>query len=150
MLEAGFWKNKTLAELNPEEWEALCDGCGWCCLYKLQDDEDSAIYYTNVTCHLLNLKSLRCTDYPNRHTRVPTCIKITPENIPTLDWLPDTCAYRRISDGCDLPEWHPLVTGDRLSVLRAGASIQGWSISEHGVDLDNLEDYLIDVDGPQE
>ncbi len=133
-----------MEELSPEEWEALCDGCAWCCLYKLEDEDNGEIAYTSVACRLLDLKTCRCTDYKNRLRRVKTCQRITPQNIRELSWLPRTCAYRRVAEGEDLPDWHHLLTGDRRSVHLAGASVLGRVISERGIDLDDLEDYLFE------
>ena len=140
---APFWKTKTLAELTPAEWEALCDGCGWCCLFKLEDEDTREVFYTHVACRLLDLKTCRCMGYDNRLQVVPTCIQINAENIPQLSWLHDTCAYRRLAFGKDLPEWHPLLTGSRLAMHQAGVSMLGKVISEYGVDLEDLEDYLL-------
>ncbi len=137
-----FWKTKTLAELTPAEWEALCDGCGWCCLFKLEDEDTREVFYTQVACRLLDLKTCRCLDYDNRLRVVPTCIQINAENIPQLSWLPETCAYRRLAAGKDIPVWHPLLTGSRLAMHQAGASVLGKVISEYGVDLEDLEDYI--------
>lgn len=141
-----FWKRKTLEEMSPDEWESLCDGCGWCCLYRLEDEESGKVFTTAVACRLLDLKACRCKDYPNRFSRVSTCVRITPETARTYTWLPETCAYRRLALGKDLPEWHPLITGNWRSVHLAGASALGRAISELGVDLDNLEDYILDED----
>lgn len=139
-----FWKRKALEEMTPDEWEALCDGCGWCCLYRLEDEESGKVLTTAVACRLLNLKTCRCQDYPNRFAKVSTCVRITPETARTYTWLPETCAYRRLALGKDLPEWHPLITGNPRSVHYAGASALGRAISELGVDLDDLENYILD------
>lgn len=139
-----FWKKKTIQEMTVEEWESLCDGCAWCCLHKIEDEETREIYLTHVACRLLNLKTCRCSNYPERLSLVDTCVKITPDNIHELTWLPETCAYRRGALGKDLPEWHPLVTGDPKSTHQAGASVLGLVISEYGVDMDYLEDYIIE------
>jgi uncharacterized cysteine cluster protein YcgN (CxxCxxCC family) len=139
-----FWKTKSLQQMSAEEWEALCDGCGWCCMHKIEDEESGQVYTTHVACRLLNLKTCRCTNYPRRLELVDTCLKITPANVLELTWLPETCAYRRIALGEELPEWHPLITGDPKSTHRAGASVLGLAISEYGVDLEDLEDYIIE------
>jgi uncharacterized cysteine cluster protein YcgN (CxxCxxCC family) len=141
-----FWKQKSLAEMTPEEWEALCDGCGWCCLYKLEDEETNEIVYTRVACRLLNLKTCRCMDYADRARAVPTCVQITCENILELTWLPETCAYRRLALGKDLPGWHYLLSGSKVSVHKARASVLGIAISEYGVDLDDLDAYILAPD----
>ncbi len=140
---APFWKNKRLAEMTAGEWEALCDGCGWCCLLKLEDEDTGDVFYTRVACKLLDLKTCRCMDYEHRAERVPTCLRITPENAGELTWLPETCAYRRVAAGQDLPEWHYLRSGSRLTVHQARASVLGWSVSEIGVDPDCLEDFIL-------
>lgn len=142
--EIPFWKRKTKQQMNVEEWESLCDGCAWCCLHKIEDEDTREILFTHVACRLLNLKTCRCENYPQRLSLVEDCLKITPENILELTWLPETCAYRRVALGQDLPEWHPLLTGDPKSTHRAQASILGLAISEYGVDMDYLEDYLIE------
>jgi len=139
-----FWERLTLEEMTPAEWESLCDGCGWCCLFKLEDEDSGEVGYTSVACRLLDLKTCRCTDYPQRLKRVKTCVQITPEKARMLTWLPETCAYRRLTVGKDLPEWHPLITGDRRSVHLAGFSVLGRVVSEHGVDLNSLEEYLLE------
>lgn len=139
-----FWKGKSLSELTRAEWEALCDGCGWCCLFKLEDEDTRAVVYTRVACKLLNLKTCQCMDYEDRLQTVPTCVQISPENIFRLTWLPETCAYRRLALGQDLPEWHYLISGDRRAVHLAGVSALGKAISEYGVDIKDLEDYLLE------
>ncbi|MBS0961028.1 MULTISPECIES: YcgN family cysteine cluster protein [Acetobacter] len=137
-----FWESKTLAEMNSDEWESLCDGCGRCCLHKLRDEETNSVYYTSVACRLLDVKTCACTDYTKRHRKVPDCITLTPEMIPTLDWLPPDCAYRRLSEGRSLPEWHPLRSGNRDTVIESGASAAGRCISERRAR--DLEDYLVE------
>jgi uncharacterized cysteine cluster protein YcgN (CxxCxxCC family) len=125
-----FWQTKSLAEMSRAEWESLCDGCGRCCLHKLRDDTTNEISWTNVACRLLDSDSCRCTDYLNRRRRVPDCIKLTPQAMDDIDWLPPTCAYRRLHNGEDLPPWHPLRTGDPDSVHEAGISVRGRTIDE--------------------
>lgn len=120
-----FWKTKSLAEMNPAEWESLCDGCGRCCLIKMQDEETEVYYYTDVACRLFDQGTCRCGDYANRSEQVPDCVRLTPENIPDLPWMPPSCAYRLLAEGKDLPHWHPLVSGRAESVLEAGASVRG-------------------------
>ncbi len=120
-----FWKNKALAEMSEEEWESLCDGCGKCCLVGLEDEDTGEIYLTDVACKLLDGRTCRCKDYPNRKAFVPDCVKLTPENVPTLSWLPRTCAYRLVHEGRDLYPWHPLLTGDPESVHAANVSVRG-------------------------
>ena len=139
-----FWKTKTLAQMTPEEWESLCDGCGKCCLHKLQDEDTEAIYPTNVACRLLDIHTCRCQNYPKRHKRVPSCLVLTPARAATLPWLPDTCAYRLIAEGKDLEDWHPLISGSPDTVHQAGISVRGKVISERDIDMDRLEDYVIE------
>ncbi len=139
-----FWILKKLDELSPEEWETLCDGCGICCLYKLEDEETGEIYYTNVACRLLDSKTCRCANYEQRTEVVPTCLRLTPELTPQLKWLPETCAYRRIWEGKPLIAWHPLISGSPDTVHLAHASALGKTIPETSVNLNDLEDFIID------
>ncbi len=125
-----FWRTKTLAEMTPAEWESLCDGCGKCCLHKIEDADDGRYYYTNVACRLLNLGTGRCTAYEHRCDHVPDCVHLTAVEVGDLGWLPSSCAYRLLAAGKDLPWWHPLVSGDLETVHRAGASVRGRAISE--------------------
>jgi uncharacterized protein len=144
MEQVGFWKTKSLAELSPAEWESLCDGCAICCLYKLQDEDTGEVYYTDVACRLLDLKQCRCTAYTERARLMPSCVVLTPTLIETIDWLPSTCAYRRVKEGRDLEWWHPLVSGNPMLVHLLGVSIWGKAIPEQSVDMENLEDRVID------
>ncbi len=139
-----FWETKRLDQLDSAQWEALCDGCGKCCLHKLEDDETGRIYPTNVACKLLDRRNARCSDYAHRHKFVPDCITLTPQKVASMDWLPDTCAYVLRADGMPLPAWHHLVCGDPDAVHKAGASVRGWTISE--VDAGDLENHMIDDD----
>lgn len=126
--------------MTADEWEALCDGCGLCCLAKLEDEQTGEVRYTTVACRLLDLNRCRCTQYVRRTALVRDCIKLTPHNIEQLKWMPATCAYRRLHEGKPLPEWHPLRTGDPESVHRAGISVRGKAISENDVHPDDLDD----------
>lgn len=126
-----FWKCKSLAEMSRTEWESLCDGCALCCLQKLEDDTTGNVYFTDVACQLLDTDACRCTDYANRAKRASTCLVLTAHEPRTFDWLPGTCAYRLLAAGEELPEWHPLVTGDPQSVHEAGISARGKCISEN-------------------
>ncbi len=125
-----FWASKMLAELTLAEWEALCDGCGKCCLHKLEDEDTGEFFHTNVACRLLDLATGRCTRYVDRFRWVPDCVALTPTEVQRATWLPRTCAYRLRADGQPLPDWHPLVTGDPDSTRRAGASVCGWAVPE--------------------
>ncbi len=138
-----FWTWKPLHKMNVNEWESLCDGCGYCCLHKLQNEEDDSIYITNIACELLDLDTCQCADYENRLTCVPMCQKITVENIASLSWLPDTCAYRCIAEGRSLPEWHPLVTHNKKSPIEAGVLINSFAISESYVHPEQWQDCII-------
>lgn len=138
-----FWKTKKLSEMTLDEWESLCDGCGICCLYKLEDDESGEIFMTNVACRFLDPEKGGCMLYNDRKKAMPTCIKLTPSKVDKLKWLPDTCAYKLVMQGKPLPDWHPLVSGDPESVHRAGISVKGKTIPESEVDLSKLEDYVV-------
>ena len=129
--------------MTPEEWEALCDGCGLCCLHKLQDDDTGEIYYTNVACRLLDVTNCRCTHYTERQRLVSGCLVLTPQATAEYDWLPETCAYRRLFAGLGLEWWHPLVSGDSESVHRAGISVRGRVISECNVKESDLYQHII-------
>ena len=138
-----FWKSKSLSEMNREEWESLCDGCAQCCLVKLEDEESGVVYETDVACKLLDLGTCRCTRYEERSRLVPNCVTLTPGNLSELHWMPPTCAYRLLYEGKDLPEWHPLVSGDPASVAKAGAWIARDAVSELEVDEEDLEDHVV-------
>lgn len=142
-LRPHFWKKHTLTELTHLEWESLCDGCGLCCLIKLEDEDTHEVAYTKVACKLLDCEKASCSDYPNRQSHVPDCIQLTPHQIHQFHWLPPSCAYRRISEGKDLPRWHHLVTGNRDSILKARKSAAGRCISEEDVNPDDIEDYIV-------
>lgn len=146
--ERPFWQAKTLAEMSAAEWESLCDGCGRCCLNKLEDFDTGEIYWTNIACTLLDANSCRCSDYARRSDRVPDCIRLDLEKVATLTWLPPTCAYRLIDEGRGLHWWHPLVSGDPETVHEAGISVRGRTVPEDGIEPDDYEDFL--VDWPQE
>ncbi|WP_019556327.1 YcgN family cysteine cluster protein [Thiomicrorhabdus arctica] len=137
-----FWETKSLDEMTQKEWESVCDGCGLCCLTKLQDDETDEIVYTGVVCAYSDLATGQCSDYANRSTNVPTCVQLTKERVAEFDWLPDTCAYRVLYRGQSLPNWHPLISGKPQSVKAAGIGLLAIPVV---VDTGNLdyEDFLI-------
>lgn len=135
-----FWKRKSLAELSQQEWESLCDGCALCCMHKLEDEDTGDIFYTDVACRLLDTETCRCTDYASRARRVADCLVLSVDRPEAFRWLPASCAYRRLADGKDLPEWHPLITGRPGSVHDAGVSMLGRAVSENdGVDWSILQ-----------
>ncbi|MHB8529749.1 MAG: YcgN family cysteine cluster protein [Caulobacteraceae bacterium] len=138
-----FWEYKPLAAMSVGEWESLCDGCGLCCLVRLEDEDTGEVTPTRVACRLLDAELCRCTDYQNRRRRVPDCIKLTPHNIDALAWMPASCAYRRLHEGKVLPAWHPLITGDPGSVHAAGVSVRGQTVSEDSLaDPEDAADFL--------
>lgn len=138
-----FWKTKALSAMSRPEWESLCDGCGRCCLHKLEDIDSGEVHYTRVACRLLDLSSCRCSDYRRRTARVADCEVLTADNITSIDWLPSTCAYRLLAEHKDLPWWHPLVSGDPETVHQAGISVRSMAISEVEVE-DDLEAFLLE------
>lgn len=137
-----FWKRKRLEEMTGAEWESLCDGCGKCCLHKLEDAETGEVSYTAVACRLLDTHAVRCSRYGERRRLVPDCAVLTPEMVRSMSWLPKTCAYRLLAEGKDLADWHPLVSGDPESVHRAGMSVRGRVVSERQAGA--VEDYIIE------
>ena len=139
-----YWKTKTLRGLNSEEWESLCDGCGKCCLNKLEDEDNGDLLFTNISCRLLDSQNCACTNYKNRKSIVPHCSKLTPKKVFSFQWLPKTCAYRLIANGDDLPDWHHLVCGDRERVHLSGNSVRGKVVSEDDIEEEELEDYVVD------
>jgi len=141
--QAPFWQRKTLKQLSAQEWESLCDGCGLCCLQKLEDADDGTVYYTRIACKLLDLATCRCSDYSNRCRKVPGCIQLTADQTEHFHWLPKTCAYRLVAEGRDLPDWHHLVCGDPQRVHQVGISMAGQMLSEKQVAEDDWEDFLI-------
>lgn len=137
-----FWKRKALGEMTGPEWESLCDGCGKCCLNKLENEDTGEILYTNAACRLLDLDTCRCASYEDRQRFVPDCRRLTPQNVKTIPWLPMSCAYRRLAEGKDLEWWHPLVSGTTDTVIEAGISVFGRTVSER--DVEDIEDYIVD------
>jgi uncharacterized cysteine cluster protein YcgN (CxxCxxCC family) len=139
-----FWRTKRLHEMTTAEWESLCDGCARCCLVKFEDEDTAEIHYTDVRCRLLDGDTCRCIDYPNRARKVPDCVKLTPEQVSSLGWLPPTCAYRLLDEGRDLPWWHPLVSGDPATVVAAGISVAGrTSASEDELSLEQQTERVV-------
>jgi uncharacterized cysteine cluster protein YcgN (CxxCxxCC family) len=142
--ETPFWRAKRLEEMTDSEWESLCDGCGRCCLVKLEDEKTDRTYYTDVGCRLLDGKTCRCHDYENRTAKVDDCVQLTPQNILTLGWLPPTCAYRLVAEGRDLYWWHPLVSGDAETVHAAGVSVRGRVFSsEDEISEEEAEERIV-------
>jgi uncharacterized cysteine cluster protein YcgN (CxxCxxCC family) len=141
-MSARFWEDTPLDKLDRGQWEALCDGCGKCCLHKLEDEETGELFATNVACRLLDRRTAQCSDYRHRRAYVPDCVRLTSGNVDTIDWLPSTCAYRLRAEGKPLFDWHYLVCGDRDAVRRAGQSVAGWTISES--DAGELEHHIVD------
>lgn len=143
---SNFWETKTLAEMNREEWESLCDGCGRCCLHKLEDEDTGDIYITSVACKLLDLKTCRCTNYTSRINLVPDCLELHAVSFKEYQWLPKTCAYRLLNDGEKLPAWHPLISNRENSVKKAGMAVSSYAISETKIkNVDDLEDYILEL-----
>jgi len=140
-----FWEEKSLTEMSREEWESLCDGCARCCLFKLEDEDSGDLYTTSVVCRYLDLGNCSCTVYEERTQLVPDCVRITQGNIDQLYFMPQSCAYRLLAEGRSLPEWHPLVSGRRISVVEAGISACSIAIPEQELPEEaDLEDYIID------
>ncbi len=140
-----FWERKPLNKLSEREWEALCDGCGKCCLNKLEYEDSDEVALTRVACRLLDDDSCTCAQYDIRHQFVPDCIVLRPDNLDShAYWMPATCAYRLLWQGRALPDWHPLVSGDPEAVHRAGVSVRGMTVSEFDIAQDDWEDYIIE------
>lgn len=143
MKQRPFWERKRLDQMTDREWESLCDGCGKCCLHKLEDEDTGELLHTNVACRYLDSATASCRDYPNRRRNVPDCTVLTLADLDEFDWLPHSCAYRRLAAGQSLPEWHPLITGDPASVRRAGASAAGRFVCETAVPEADWEEYAV-------
>ena len=140
-----FWETLPLEALTHNEWEALCDGCGKCCLNKLEFEDTGEVAFTRLACQLLDGETCRCKNYENRRDIVPDCVQVTPERLPNIVyWLPRTCAYRRLHEGKPLLDWHPLISGTTQSVHDARISVQGWTLPETSVPTEDWEDYLIE------
>lgn len=130
-----------------QQWESLCDGCGKCCMIRLEDEDTGDIHTTNIACKLFDQSACRCSDYPNRSKNVPDCVTLGVENVSKLNWMPDTCAYRLVDEGKDLPDWHHLISGNRQTIHQAGMSVQDRSICETEIDPDDLQDHLVNWPG---
>jgi uncharacterized protein len=144
MASGKYWQEKSLDEMSRREWEGLCDGCARCCLVKLEDEDTQEIHYTDVGCTLLDGATCQCRDYTNRQKKVADCVRLTPETVRDLNWLPSTCAYRLLSEGKDLPDWHPLVSGDPESVHSAGVSVRKRiSASEDDLTPDQIVERIV-------
>ena len=141
-----FWKTKKLSELNNKEWESLCDRCGKCCVIKLIDESTEKLYYTKVSCKLLNTNNCSCKNYPNRKKLIPDCVELNADNIKEFNWLPKTCAYRLIDEGKDLPEWHPLIQKNRRLMDESHNSVAKKVIPENKVNMDKITDYIFNWD----
>ncbi|MGZ8158234.1 MAG: YcgN family cysteine cluster protein [Methylobacter sp.] len=140
-----FWKTKKLSEMTTEEWESLCDNCGKCCLHKLEDEDTGDIYFTSVACKLIDLDTCRCTRYAERTQLIPECLDLIQLDFANYHWLPETCAYRLLNDGEELPAWHPLLSGRPDSAQSVGVSISRYAIKESEVDdIEDLEDHIIE------
>jgi uncharacterized cysteine cluster protein YcgN (CxxCxxCC family) len=137
-----FWDHKSLAEMDQQEWESLCDGCAKCCLHKLEDEDSGEVFYTKVVCRYMD-EQCRCTEYQQRNVLVPNCVWLKPEDVAEFHWLPQTCAYRLVAQGKPLPDWHHLVSGDANMVHEAGISIKGRALSEDYVHPDGFEEHII-------
>lgn len=140
-----FWETTPLHKMTPEQWESLCDGCGRCCLNKLEDIDTDELIFTRVACRLFDDTTCRCANYAERKRIVPECVVLTSDTLKDIAyWMPETCAYRLLHDGQPLPKWHPLVTGDPDSTHKAGISMLGRTVSEHMISIDDWEDYPLD------
>ncbi|WND04136.1 YcgN family cysteine cluster protein [Temperatibacter marinus] len=137
-----YWEEKTLEEMTNDEWESLCDGCGKCCLHKMEDEETGTVHVTNVACRLLNLETALCSNYANRKRFVANCAVLTRDKIDSFKWLPNTCAYRLLAEGKSLYEWHPLISGSHHSVKEAGMSVIGRVVDERVAG--DFEDHLVE------
>lgn len=145
MTERPFWKEKKLNDMSTDEWESLCDHCGLCCLVKLEDEDTDEVCYTDVVCRHYDHGCGGCQHYKDRSKLVPDCIQLTPENVGGLHWLPDTCGYRRVYEGRDLADWHPLMQVRKGDPDRRGSLIAGRALNEENVHNDDLEDHIVEL-----
>ena len=137
-----FWETKNLIDMNENEWESLCDKCGKCCVIKLEDFDTQEVHYTNVSCKLLCEKSASCKDYENRKSIVPDCIILSPDNLKDLKWMPETCAYKLLNEGKNLPYWHPLLSSNDKEIVNSGNSVKNRVTNENEIKIKNLPDYI--------
>lgn len=138
-----FWKKKTLKDMTKSEWESLCDGCGKCCLNKIEYEDTGEVFNTRVVCELFDIKNCQCSNYAKRKKLVPDCTILTPKKVSQLDWLPNTCAYKLLDEGKELPEWHHLVSGSKATIHKKRKSLKGKNILNETKCVD-LEDYIVD------
>ena len=139
-----FWRSKSLEQMSPDEWESLCDGCALCCLQKVEDEDTEEVFYTSVVCYLLDTNNCRCTQYEKRSELVPNCVKLRPQDVSEFHWLPSSCAYRLVSEGKDLPDWHPLKSGVASSVIDADASVLSYyEVKDNEINEEDLIDYVV-------
>jgi len=143
MIVGNFWQTKTLKQMSPKEWESLCDGCGLCCLIKIEDESSGEIFNTTVSCRQLDIEHCRCRDYKNRLSTVTMCLQLSLENLPTLNWLPESCAYKRLNAGQTLPDWHPLISKNKNAAHESGISAKWFAQSEEYVHPEQLIDFVI-------
>jgi len=136
-----FWQEKPLNRLTEQEWESLCDGCGKCCLHKVEDYDTGEVSYTNVACRLLDLTTIRCKNYEDRRRFVMNCVRLSPDLAGSLNWMPSSCAYRLLAEGEDLPDWHPLITGRPDSTVTEGQSVKGLVVDER--DAGPFDDHIV-------
>ncbi len=143
MVGEPFWKTKTFAQMTSAEWESLCDGCAKCCLHKLEDEDTGDVYYTDIACRYLDTQTCQCKDYSQRQALVPECLKLRPQDVKQFDWLPNTCSYRLLANGEDLPLWHHLLSGQTTLVHQLGFSVKNKVVLEDSVKSDDYEDRVI-------
>ena len=138
-----FWKTTSLEKMSASEWESICDGCGKCCLQKLQDDETEEVFYTTLACHQLDINACQCKVYETRQKKVASCITLTLDQLEEFHWLPDTCGYRVLHETGDLPEWHPLKVGSQKEMKRQGLTVEHYAVNENSVEEDDWETHII-------